>query len=218
MTEYPKIHSVWKRDDKGRIIEGDFARPEFSYLCNAGWYALEKVDGMNIRVLWDGEHVKFKGKTDAAHLPATLFARLGELFHDPALFRAQFGDCTEVCLYGEGYGARIQKGENYKPDGQDFVLFDVRVGGWWLERVAVVDVAMALGCDSVPIGPCAGLVDLCSAVRAGVRSRWGDFEAEGYVMHPAVALRCRNGERIIAKIKTRDYARDSLARENGGQW
>ena len=46
-----------------------------------------------------------------------LAANLGEVFPDGA-----------AVLYGEGYGAKIQKGGgNYRAD-QDFVLFDVRVG------------------------------------------------------------------------------------------
>jgi len=32
-TEYPKIQSIWKRDDKGLIQTGDFSRPEFEYLA-----------------------------------------------------------------------------------------------------------------------------------------------------------------------------------------
>jgi hypothetical protein len=42
-------------------------------------------------------------------------------------------------------------------------------------------------------------------VRAGQKSRWGDFLAEGVVATPRVPLNTRNGARIIAKIKHRDF-------------
>jgi len=41
--------------------------------------------------------------------------------------------------------------------------------------------------------------------RAGLVSKWGDFEAEGIVARPAVELKTRAGERIITKLKTRDF-------------
>lgn len=39
---------------------------------------------------------------------------------------------------------------NHRPD-QDFVLFDICVGDWWLQRADVEDVAMRLGLDIVPV-------------------------------------------------------------------
>jgi hypothetical protein len=32
MNEYHKIHTIFKRDEKGKLIFGDFSRPEFEYL------------------------------------------------------------------------------------------------------------------------------------------------------------------------------------------
>jgi hypothetical protein len=112
------------------------------------------------------------------------------------------------CLYGEGYGARIQKGGgNYRPD-QDFVLFDVKVGDWWLQRDAVEDVSGKLSLDIVPIIGRGTLVYMVELVEKGFQSQWGNFQAEGIVARPACELKARNGHRIITKIKTRDFATD----------
>ena len=165
----------------------------------------EKVDGTNIRVMFKNGAITFGGKTDAAQIPAQLVAVLnsrflplassmGELFPDGA------------CLYGEGYGAKIQKGGgNYRPD-QDFVLFDVKIGDWWLQRSDVEDIASKLDVDVVPIVGEGTLHDAIASAKAGITSRWGNFQAEGLVMRPKVELKARNGERIIAKIKCRDFA------------
>ena len=108
-------------------------------------------------------------------------------------------------LYGEGYGAGIQKvGVNYRPD-KDFVLFDVRVGRWWLQRQDVEGIASMLGLDVVPVVGRSTLFDAIDIVREGIRSAWGDFQAEGVVARPAVELARRDGSRIIAKIKCRDF-------------
>lgn len=208
MKEYPKINTVWKRAEEKPcpILVGQYARPEFEYLAHNTWIATEKVDGTNIRVMWDGERVEFGGKTDAAQIYAPLVARLRERFGDPEQFRAKFADCNAVCLYGEGYGAKIQKGGgNYRSD-VDFVLFDVKVGRWWLEREAIEDVACDFGLDVVPVVATGTLPALCERAAARMVSAWGDFYSEGLVMQPAVPLATRRGDRVIAKIKSRDYS------------
>jgi hypothetical protein len=41
--------------------------------------------------------------------------------------------------------------------------------------------------------------------RGGLKSQWGDFEAEGIVARPKVDLFDRGGNRIICKIKGKDF-------------
>ena len=209
MFEYHKIETVWKRDpatNYKHLIWGAWARLEFAYLSSATWTWTEKVDGTNIRVQWDGDTTRFRGKTDNAQIPPRLLDRLNERF-DGAKLEGVFPDATPVCLYGEGFGARIQKGGgNYIADGVDFVLFDVRVGEYWLRRPDVEDVASKLDCPVVPIvgtGPLRNAIDLVRD--RGLKSAWGDFAAEGLVMRPAVELTDRNGRRVITKIKARDF-------------
>ena len=116
---------------------------------------------------------------------------------------AQFPDGG--CLYGEGYGAQIQKGGGkYRPT-QDFVLFDVKVGEWWLQRSDVESIAGVFALDVVPIIGTGTLNDLIAMVREGFNSTWGPFAAEGIVARPAVELKTRNGSRIITKLKHKDF-------------
>lgn len=209
MAEYHKINTMFKRDMEGdkRIIEGLFAVPEVEYLKDNIWDFTEKVDGTNIRVYWNGETVSFAGRTDNAQIPAALVDKLNQLFHTtPARQRLKevFPD-GEVVFYGEGYGAKIQKGGgNYSPT-QEFVLFDIKVGDLWLERINVNDVAEKLQLDVVPVIGHGTLDDAIKLVKDGLTSVWGDFEAEGIVARPFQELLTRRGDRIIAKIKARDF-------------
>lgn len=214
--EYPKIETLFKRDTavKGApIIEGMWTLPEFEFLARNIWIWTEKVDGTNIRVHWDGSRILFGGRTDNAQTPTFLLSRLQEIFPYPATnekFADQFGtlndDSPGVTLYGEGFGARIQKGGgNYIANGVDFVLFDVQVGNWWLRREDVEDVAAHLGLQVVPVLGMGGLQDAVEATRAGFTSTWGNFIAEGLVLRPAVELATRSGRRIISKIKYKDF-------------
>lgn len=207
MHEYHKIQTCFKRDEATkRIIDGDWTLPEFEYLKNTEWVWTEKVDGTNIRVMWDGTAVTFGGKTDNAAIPVKLLYALQALFEGTPkrkLFGDTFGTDGQVCLYGEGFGGNIQAGDKY--GDFSFVLFDVRVGSTWLERENVDDIASKLGTASVPVIGKGTLQSAIDNVRAGFDSQWGNFVAEGIVARPAVELMNRKGERIITKIKHRDF-------------
>ena len=209
MKPYHKIQTVFKRDPATKhktLLMGEFSIPEFEYLKDCMWEFTEKVDGTNIRVTWDGQDVMFDGRTDNAQIPPFLLTKLMERF-DRTKMEKQFGE-TAITLYGEGYGAKIQKGGgNYISDGVDFILFDVKVGEWWLKREGVSQVANDLAIHIVPIVGYGTLHLLVHEGSAGFKSHWGDFMAEGLVARPRVELKTRSGHRIITKIKYKDFSR-----------
>ncbi len=209
MEEYHKIQTVYKRNPETKfktLLEGEYALPEFEYLANNEWIFTEKVNGTNIRVEWKaGFEIKIGGRTDTAQIPTFLYDRVNLLL--PAeQFEKSIELTDSLVLYGEGYGAKIQKGGgNYKSDGVDFVLFDVLVDGWWLKRDDVEDVAMRLGIIPVPIVGWGTLTEMVDMVQAGTKSYWGDFLAEGIVARPTTELFNRNRHRIITKVKHKDF-------------
>jgi len=208
MDTYHKIQTVYKRDPETKyktLLDGYFSLPEFDYLKNNEWIFTEKVDGTNIRVMQNEGKVTFGGKTDRSQIPARLVERLYDTFMPLTKRLSDVFNSSDVCLYGEGYGPKIQKdGENYRKD-QDFVLFDIKVGRWWLQRKDVEDVAGELGLDIVPIIGKGTLRDMVSMAKEGITSTWGDFQSEGIVARPSTELITRGGHRLITKIKTRDF-------------
>ena len=207
MKEYHKIQSLYKRDEKGRLLIGDYSLPEFAYLKNNEWVFTEKVDGTNLRIVWHEGTITFGGKTDNAHMSTQLGNALNAQFLPLAeQFAIVFGEAP-VCLYGEGYGAKIQQGGgNYRSD-PGFVLFDVLIDGWWLQRPHMLEIAQRLSLDVVPLIGVGDLDDMESQVKEGFSSRWGDFPAEGIVARPTTELRTRGGDRLIVKLKHRDFER-----------
>ena len=202
---YPKIVSIFKRDENTHaFIDGAFSLPEFEYLKSNFWIWTEKVDGTNIRVEWDGETVRFDGKTDNAQIPTFLYDKLQDLFAIEN-FKGFYSGIS-MCLYGEGYGAKIQGGGKYISDDVSFVLFDVLVDRWWLKRESIEDIADKLKIDVVPIVGAGTLKDAITVIKEHrLMSKWGDFLAEGLVLKPKVELKTRRGDRIITKIKHKDY-------------
>lgn len=210
--KYHKIMSIFKRNMEGdkRFIIGDYSTPELKYLKDNDWVFTEKVDGTNIRVMWDGKEVIYGGRSDEAQLPVNLIYKLDELFKrmEPRLkFKEIFGEEDfGVCFYGEGYGAKIQSGGgNYISDGVGFVLFDIQIGGVYLERENIEDIASKFSIGIVPIIGHGTLDNALEMGRKGFVSAWGDFIAEGIVARPRVEMRTRRGDRIITKVKYKDF-------------
>ena len=207
MIVYPKIETLFVRDEQThKVVKGSWRMPEFEYLKDNPWLATEKVDGTNIRVMYLKwvDAVKFGGRTDNAQLNAQLIARLQELF-TPEKFAKAFDDDAEVCLYGEGYGPGIQKGGGRYIDHKDFILFDVRVGDWWLRWPDVEDVAEKLGIQHVPVIGRMSLADIVPIVESGFTSTFGGFIAEGVVVRPMADLLTRRGHRLLGKLKGEDF-------------
>lgn len=207
MTTYHKIQTVWLRDPDNRhktLLEGQWAKPEFEYLADCQWTMTEKVDGTNVRLIRAGEGAsEVRGKTDSAQLHPGLAAACAFIVQGLGFQELPVG----MVLYGEGYGAKIQSGGGYRPD-QGFVLFDVWFEGLWLERSNVEDIAGQVGCDVVPIVETGTLHKMIDIVRAGDDlSRWPGVVMEGLVARPVVELQSRRGERVITKLKRKDFAR-----------
>jgi len=208
--EYVKIPGPFKRmttgPNKNKVIAWQWSSPELEFLAEVDWTFTEKIDGTNIRVIWDGHKPEFRGRTDRAQLPPKLLTSLQEMFPEE-LLEQTFG-VNSAILYGEGYGAGIQKGGgNYRSDNS-FILFDVYIGGWWLLRDSVEEIAKSLGIDAVPPVYKGTLVDAIKFMAASemysLTANMPGIEAEGMVGTPAVPLFSRKGERIIVKLKGRD--------------
>lgn len=212
MQEYHKIETLFQRDMEGtkKLIEGVFRDEAVSFLADCNWLWTEKVDGTNVRVHWDGHKVEFGGRTDKAQIPAPLVNKLNEYFGgetNAQVFEQMFAE-KEVILFGEGYGAKIQSGGDYT-DGQsvDFILFDVMIDGMYLKRGNVEEIANAFGIKVVPIVHEGKILTAVEFVKSHPMSTLGNHrhEMEGVVGRPEVELKDRRGNRLIVKIKYRDF-------------
>ena len=208
MIEYNKIETLFQRDMNGskKLMEGVFRNPTVEFLKDIHWQFTEKIDGTNIRIHWDGHRVNYGGRTEAAQIPAHLMNKLVAMFgSDEAeqIFEQKFGE-TEVILFGEGYGPKIQKGGNYRND-VSFILFDVLIAGNYQPRESVEDVAKAFGIDVAPIVLEGTIQDGIDFVKANPKSTIGIAMMEGVVGRPKIELRDRCGKRVIVKIKVNDF-------------
>jgi len=211
--EYPKIETLFDRDEKTFKVKEEAIRlPEFSNVKK--WWITEKIDGTNVRVVYNPSVIHFHGRTENAQMPTFLLEYLQKTFTLDK-FRSAFSELARevvVTLYGEGYGAKIQKGGNYRPNDVCFRLIDVLVGNWWLEPENIEDVALKMGIKTVPV---IGVMTLEEAVQlikskpmsivAKEDSENLNYPMEGIVARSYPLMLRRNGERVIWKLKNKDF-------------
>jgi len=216
--KYPKINTLWKRDEKNKfnIIEGDFSKEEFKNIER--WHITEKVDGTNIRILYNGEEPIFYGRSDEAQIPTFLLDYLKKTFTKELLSK-QFPEAKNgIVLYGEGYGNKIQAvGRKYSKD-VSFILFDVLIDGWWLEQKDVTDIASKLGILRTPIlkiiNSIPQVIDYIKSIPASTLSEAHSMlPMEGIVARSEPLMLFRDGKPIMWKLKTKDY----IKLEQGGR-
>lgn len=209
--KYPKIQTLWKRDEKNkfRIIEGDYSKEEFKNIKK--WLITEKIDGTNIRIYFDGElhFIEFGGRTNKAEIPKFLLDYLNEKF-TVELLEPEFKDSKTVVLFGEGYGGYIQSaGKKYRKD-ISFILFDVWIDGWWLERESVEEIANKLKIGCVPVLGVMTEEEVIKLIKEGMRSKMAqeDLTIEGIVARSYPLMLYRNGKPLMFKLKIKDYVVD----------
>ena len=208
MREYHKIETVFNRSTDGdkRLIWGDYRNETVEYLANNIWQFTEKIDGTNIRIHWDGHNVEIGGRTDRAQIPKHLMDYLSATFLTPEveeMFEQTYGE-KDVILFGEGYGAKIQNGGDYRSD-VSFILFDVLIGDNWQSREWIEATAKMFGIDVVPIVLEGTIGDGIDYVMQHNNSTIGNAIMEGVVGRPKVEMKDWLGNRIIVKIKWKDF-------------
>ena len=211
MSEYHKIETLYERDEDTFSIEPELILKNRVYDILKTWHWTEKIDGTNIRVIWQDGKLTFGGKTDNAQLTAELVNWLHENI-TPEKMASAFPDGGDapVVIYGEGYGPGIQKnGRPLRGRPRSSSSSMCASGFWWLSDENMRDVAAKLGLDAVPYLGEMTLEDATAKVRAGFRSslNGGLAQAEGMVGRPIEALFDKKGHRLIVKLKTKDFVR-----------
>ena len=218
--EYPKIQSLWKREgwyfdenkkkdpkyQNGRqsFIIGDYASEEFGNIKK--WHVDEKVDGTNIRIFYNDNKISFAGRTSQAQLPPKLLKYLQDHFTIDRM-KSCFPNTEELIIFGEGYGPKIQAGGgNYRKE-VGFILFDIRIGRWWLKREDIELLGQNL---EIPVVPSLGIMseeEIIDLVKSKPLSKCSEIDhvMEGVVCRSAPLMLYRNGNPVKFKLKCIEF-------------
>lgn len=172
--------------------------------------------------------VRIAGKTDNAQVPNGLLEHMKAKYTDEKVLKSlglqetikyedfenhgwmTYDDIPDIyTIYGEGYGKGIQKaGSHYIKDGNEFIVFDVKVNNVYLKTEVRDEIAKKLGAPVVPYVGDFTLDEAIEYVRKGFKSAIAedkDYIAEGLVLRTIPGLRDRMGERLIVKVKYEDF-------------
>lgn len=229
---YPKLHSLYKREGfdfpetglkpkHGKLLLGEHTCTEYEAIKY--WTVTEKVDGTNVRIIFDRTNsvsrVTFGGRTDNAQMPTFLLRHLQDTFTVETMAEV-FKASSYTVLFGEGYGPKIQSGGYYRKDAS-FILFDVYCSGWWLDRDGVKTVAESLGighCERIynpnfngdkslhsftPYWTTKEIVDYVSSKPDSILAQ-EKHEMEGVVARSEPVMMFRKGGPIMFKLKCKD--------------
>lgn len=202
----------WGKEHKQRRLivpkEGQdeaYRSPLLAYLANSEWDYSRKIDGENIRIQWNGEQALWNGKSNAFQCSAEFTEYMNNTFLEE-IFEEKFGREKVVTIFGEKMGPKTQGNElGLKKD--ELIIFDVNIDGTWLGKDDVQEIAKHFGArttydlTNTTDNPYTlrELIEMCSN---------GAFEGwEGIVATPLVEMRDQKNQRVIVKIKNRDYAR-----------
>ena len=170
------------------------------------FWASEKIDGTSVGIKWDGERISFIGHTDKSQFNPRYLEYLQNRFGTP-----EFESCVEM-IFGDKpaiiYGEGISKDYNVHygfPEGE-FIMYDIQFdNGKFAERDVVYEVANKLDIK-MPFEAQMTLDEAIEYVKARPQSVLNsEYKMEGLVLRPMVELYLNNGERVITKIKVKDF-------------
>jgi hypothetical protein len=114
-------------------------------------------------------------------------------------------------LFGESVGPGLLKSGKYSLSFL-FILFDAYVfdithpmGGWWLRKDSIDDIGEKLKVPVVPFIGHFSVPTIIDAVSDGYPSAYGSFPVEGLVGRAPCGIVDRAGNRLIMKVKTKDF-------------
>jgi hypothetical protein len=202
---YGKTPNVYLRDwETKKLVHGKYSKPELEYLQDCEWVWTEKIDGMNLGVTCVDGQLKIFGRNGESQPPKFLKETL--LVHFQKLLKSWhiFGNKT-VHLFGECFGAKIQKRGALYSTKNHFALFAISINGTWLSPVEVLCTSQLLGLNTPPEIGRGTLREAVDFASKGFKSTFGEFLAEGIVCHPEYHVLNCCGDRIICKIQSKDF-------------
>lgn len=228
---YPKIQTLYNRDENFKVNIDEFRWKEFEMI--QFWDIYEKVDGRNVRLLVEPTKITSGKKSYPSYRMYYGGRKVRSTFsvkeHDCLKDLVSKSVLEEVfipyipaqyVIFGELYGVGVQSGGNYRPD-LTFKVFDIFVldeknvyGGWWLEREDMMELSASLGLDVVPFMGQYTVDDVYDFLIGEPTSIISEMEGgnpeyimEGVVARSSPMLFTRRGERVMWKLKCKDFER-----------
>src|SRR5690606_37512949 len=137
----PKCRTLFKRDENFKVIPAmsELTDPRFEHVADHGWVVTKKMDGMSIILAWDGRDFTFHGRSPKTNFNASQLEFLSVIGQTIRPNMVDHFDEIPVHIYAEFVGPKIN-GNKHGYNEYHLFVFDVRIGGFWLDWHNVEDV------------------------------------------------------------------------------
>ena len=177
-------------------------------------YAMEKIHGTSAHIAFKlGEDkVRFFSGGETHEKFISLFDEQKLLAHFKETYQ------YDVVIFGEAYGGKQQAMSHTYGKELKFIVFDVKVGDFWLDVPKAEASAIGFGLEFVDYVRIPATVEAIDAERdrdstQAVRNGMGaGRKREGVVLRPLIELRKNNGDRIISKHKGDEFRETATPR------
>ena len=165
-------------------------------------YAMEKIHGSSAHVAQKYGSLRF-------FAGGCKHERFVEIFDADTLLESLKN--TDVVVYGEVYGGKVQKMSNTYGKDLKFVAFDVKIDDLWLSVPQAEDFCKEAGIEFVHYVKIPTELAAIDAQRdadsvQAVRNGMGEgHKREGVVLRPLIEVRKNNDARIMSKHKGDDF-------------
>ncbi len=213
-TKFSKFSSPFKKDEKF-LNTKELAQQ----LPEGYWIKTEKIDGTNIRIIFT--------KPDEEGKREVLIGSRKLILNKDDKGSKQYLDCIKeinlnkleeyfsdinstIVIYGEGYGAGVQKGGIYSKE-KNYMVFDIKIGNAYQDFEYVHKVCMDNQLNTVPVHSDVEKITYAGCLKAlknfnNTLINEGDGGIpEGLVYKYEPVLLNKYGERLIFKIKRKDF-------------
>lgn len=177
-------------------------------------FSLEKIDGTS-------SHLKFKDNKLIFFSGGAKHETFKALFNEEELlnkYKEKFVD-SEVTIYGEAYGGKMQgMSKSYGPNLK-FIAFEVVINDIWLNVPNAEEVSLSFGLEFVDYKLIPTDIDAINAERdadstQAIRNGMGTGHIrEGVILRPIEEMTTNNGSRIMAKHKRIEFSETRTHRE-----
>lgn len=216
---YPKFYAPYERKEHSKLVDINKPKRDIKpYMTDdMTWTVSEKLNGINTRIIWDGYSIEVKGRNDKTELQGGQLDLQGDLIASQMdngnfMFDELFGT-KKVTIFGEVIGTKIQ-GNPYKLGETQFKVFDILINDVWVSPEGITKIAEDLNMSTVMHYTVRGWDNvMTNFIEIWKNCRKKKFYFEGLVAYPAHQPLTKKGERVITKIKVKDFDLEELENE-----
>ncbi|MCK9441174.1 MAG: hypothetical protein M0Q13_07115 [Methanothrix sp.] len=175
-------------------------------------YALEKIHGTSVHISWKNSNISFFSGGAEYLLFTSLFDK--EFLKSKFLERS----LSDITIYGEAYGGKMQNMRETYGDKLRFVAFDVLIDNIWLNVEQAERFVKYFNLDFVPYVKCSTDIEVLNALRDSPSEQAVKCgitvpkKREGVVIRPLVEMITSDGSRVIAKHKIAEFGETATER------